>query len=90
VFTSADHFIMKMQPYVDLTKGGGAPGETLLLDYTGKPKALAWAFQIRGMIHNSDGDSRFTISRWTFSGSLQYYCATANDGFTTTCVEVRF
>jgi hypothetical protein len=90
MFTSADHFIMKMQPYVDLTKGGGAPGETLLLDYTGKPKTIAWLFQIRGTIHNSDGDLRFTILRWTFPRRLQHYRPTANDGFTTTRVEVRF
>ena len=39
---------MKMVPYVDLARKGGAPGETLLVDYTGQPKFLVWAFQIRG------------------------------------------
>lgn len=39
---------MKMVPYVELARATGAPGETLLVDYTGVPKFVVWAFQIRG------------------------------------------
>jgi len=51
---------MKMQPFVDLTKGTGASGETLLLDYTAEPKAIVWAYQIRSTNFRTLANSRLT------------------------------
>ncbi|CAG7847755.1 SubName: Full=Uncharacterized protein {ECO:0000313/EMBL:CCA69527.1} [Serendipita indica DSM 11827] len=43
----ADMLVLKLVPYMELSRANGAKGETLLLDYTGESKFLVWILQLQ-------------------------------------------
>lgn len=77
---------MKLQPYVDLSKANGTPGESLLLDYTSVPKFLVWILQVQSQDFFLHTYPLLILYRRTLAGCVEHRDYAHDASTSTSCL----